>query len=513
MLSNQSRLNDRALSKEEVSQRGRSPAFGHIVFIFAAGLPLVFFGAPVDPALITPGLWAMNVVVLFWASLRLALILASGEIRLMMAMYWLFIYIAMAVVPMAQLHVGDWGRLMDPQTLITAQALALTASIALDVGYATFRGKASLHPTGNTTSKLDRLVTLSRLRALSIAGVILAGLYIFTLGSVTVFFQTRLDRSSALEDAGLKEDSLAASSLLTALGTTPVFVALLLWTLFLLKRKVFRKSVEPWLWIICLLGLNIVVNNPLTNPRFWVLTLLLGFLFSLPSLTARRFRGIIVTGIIFALVVFPYSDYFRVPEEFRGTMSFESVAETIATKDFDQSTMTANGIWWIDTVGHTLGQQLLGAVFFFIPRSIWPTKATDTGVVVGTAMNAPNTNLSSPLWLEVWVDFSWPGVIVAFVLLGMLLRRCDASFNNRHDGFHQHIPLGSFLMPLIAGYSLIVLRGPLLQSMGRLLVLVMVCYVVTSSAAAYMAQRHARPSQSRPERKLGGKRNPYLPTT
>jgi hypothetical protein len=150
----------------------------------------------------------------------------------------------------------------------------------------------------------------------------------------------------------------------------------------------------------------------------------------------------------------------------------------IATKDYDQSTMTGNGVWFVENAGHTAGRQLLGAVLFWVPRTLWPSKPVDTGTLIGIAMQDRNVSLSGPLWLEFWIDFGYPGLIVGFAAVGYGANRLDGAFSSRIDSARRSVYASDIFMPMIAGYTFILLRGSLLQAMSRLAVIVAVCWFV-----------------------------------
>lgn len=130
--------------------------------------------------------------------------------------------------------------------------------------------------------------------------------------------------------------------------------------------------------------------------------------------------------------------------------------------------MFANTITYVQSKrGHTYGRQLAGSVLFAVPRSLWPGKPMDTGVVIGQWMGAANTNLSSPVWAELWIDFGPVGMTAGFVALGYAAARVDYRYARRAV---RRAPPGSLIaltVPLVAGYSFILLRGPLLQASGR----------------------------------------------
>ena len=102
-----------------------------------------------------------------------------------------------------------------------------------------------------------------------------------------------------------------------------------------------------------------------------------------------------------------------------------------------------------------------------MPRSVWPGKARDTGVMIGQWMGTVNTNLSSPVWAELWIDFGPFGMGAGLLGLGYAAARVDRRYAKRAVRRTPPGALISVVVPLVAGYSFILLRGPLLQASGR----------------------------------------------
>ncbi len=151
----------------------------------------------------------------------------------------------------------------------------------------------------------------------------------------------------------------------------------------------------------------------------------------------------------------------------------------LATKDYDQMTMIANSVWYANVFGHTDGSQLVSDVLFFVPHSVWPGRATDTGVLIGEAMSVPNLNLSAPMWVEFWLDFSWLGLIIGFLAFGWISARWDDLFVHLRRRRRLTSPaLLDLALPLFAGYEFILLRGSILQAVGRMAVMLILLLVV-----------------------------------
>lgn len=191
------------------------------------------------------------------------------------------------------------------------------------------------------------------------------------------------------------------------------------------------------------------------------------------------YRSVLATGVVGALVLFPYADRFRYDDEGYRPVQSASAFEPLATKDYDQTVMFANTISWVDTRGHTYGRQFAGTGLFFVPRAVWSGKPEDTGVRVGQWMGMNMTNLSAPLWTEFWVDFGPAGMVGGLALIGYGAARTDRRYALAvlRDGPGSVLAVAA---PLIAGYTFILLRGPLLQSAGKLAIAALCLLLVTS---------------------------------
>ncbi len=426
-------------------------------------------GHPPTPA----GLIPLIVLVLVYSALHLAVLFCSGEPRLLEAMFWLFIYLVAGVVPLAQVKTGLRPNLLTQDTLVHAQVIVLVACVSYDVGH-----RLDLFRNPGTVWN-PRVLSLRRLQLLSSVSLVASTYYVSVLGGPATFFVSREDIGNVLGQAGFSAQegsSLVALNLLTAFGTAPVLLCMAGWLSVVLRDR-HSRTVGPYAWLAVLFAFNVIVNNPVSSARFWFVTAIVGTVFSIPGLSRRFFRTFLVSTIVAAILIFPYSDYFRLSD--RGAILVKPITYTLSTKDYDQTTMAANGVTYADQNGHTYGYQMLGAATFWVPRSIWPSKPIDTGVLIGrTIPGAGTTNLSSPLWIEAWLDFAMLGVFAIFVAVGALARRLDSNFVRLAMKISARPTLVQVLLPFLAGYSLIVLRGPLLQASANLVVIVGICLVL-----------------------------------
>ncbi len=411
----------------------------------------------------------LQLVLTCYAGARLATMVLSTRRRLLQGVFWMFVYIAMGVAPFAQAVIGQTPTpLVGPRSdLVTAVALVLVGCAAFDLGALLASRRPLRRRTAGRSGGGPASAHRVRLRVLVLLAFAASGYYVMRVGGPAVFFTSRQEISASVAGSGLGADgSNVGSAFLKGFGTVPALLALLFYTRRLVTSRRARRTPSTVLVWSALVLLNLVVNNPVSNARYWFLTVLVSGLFTAFPRSAAVYRTVLALGVVGALVLFPYADRFRYDSSGYRPVESSSVFEPLATKDYDQTVMFANTITWVGTRGHTYGRQLAGSALFFVPRSVWSGKPEDTGVRVGQWMGMNMTNLSAPLWTELWVDFGAPGMAGAFALAGYAAARTDRRYARAvlREGPGS---LSAVAVPLVAGYAFILLRGPLLQAMGK----------------------------------------------
>ncbi|MET7497288.1 O-antigen polymerase [Streptomyces sp900116325] len=450
-----------------------------LVLGFAVFLPLLVLVQP-GTGLHDSALW-LQLALTMYAGIRLSAMILSSRRKLLSGSFWLFVYMAMGVAPLAQAVLGRTPTpVVGARTDLTeAVALVLIGCVAFDIGTLLARQR----PERKREDKLrPALVHRRRLYLLTLIAFLGSALLVVKLGGPAVFFTSRQEIISSVQEAGLSQaDSQAGQAIVRGFGTVPALIAWLAYTRWLVTSRRARRSVVIIAVWGALAALNAVVNNPISNPRFWFLTVLFSLLFTVFPVSAAFYRVALSLGVIVALVVFPFADRFRYDDANFRPVQTTSPLEPLALKDYDQVGMFANTITYVRSgSGHTFGRQLAGSVLFAVPRSVWPDKPMDTGVMVGQWMGATNTNLSSPVWAELWIDFGPVGMVAGFVAMGYAAARVDRRYARRAVRSARPGSLIALAVPLVAGYSFILLRGPLLQASGRVAIAVFCIALITT---------------------------------
>ncbi|MEY9998086.1 hypothetical protein ABIE67_010205 [Streptomyces sp. V4I8] len=429
------------------------------------------------------GVFWLQLALTSYAGARLAAVTLTAGRRLIQGSFWLFTYVAMGVAPLAQAVLGQTPTpVVGPHSdLVLAVSLALCGCVAFDVGVLLARHRPPL-PRSARKPRRAASVHRRRLYVLVAFAYAASALFIVKLGGPAVFFGSRQEISEGIQaSTGTGDHSQVASAFLRGFGTVPALLAFLFLTRWLVTSRHARRRLSVIVMWAGLLGVNVVVNNPISNPRYWFLTVMFSILFTAFPRSPVMYRAALATGVVAALLLFPFMDRYRYDEGGQRARESTSVVAPLVRKDYDQIGMFANTITFAESgEGHTYGRQLAATVFFFVPRSVWHDKPLDSGVRVGEWMRMDNTNLSSPLWAELWLDFGPVGMTGGFVVLGYVCARADRRYAHRTIDHPHPGHIAAIVTPLIAGYAFILLRGPLLQASGRVGIALLCLALVTT---------------------------------
>jgi hypothetical protein len=450
-----------------------------VLTVLLPGLILQSDGVRMSAALAVQG------VVVVHTGGALARVLTAGAVRLIAFGFWVFAYIWLGLAPLAMLATDAYpwpyrtgeGTALEAVAVVELGLLAYSAGTALAARHR--KARETTAPPGFLERLLARRLAPWRLLALCGCALALAVLVISRQpGRLGAYFTSR----QAITEAGAMADAQDAflQVLLTWSLSVPAF-----WALLGLLHVPRVPGGDRWLrglrWMLlpALLLLNAVVNNPISKPRFWVGTVVLTLVFTVPRLCRpRAFRATAAALIAALLLVFPYSDYFRYSD--REDIAVVSLSDQFTSNgDYDAFQQVQTGIDYARDNGFH-PEDALGPPLFMVPRSMWPEKPVDTGIALARFAGYEFLNLSAPLWIE---SYLWAGpfaVVVVFCLLGAVGRRVD---DVCHLLGHRPGSVAALLVPAFAFYQMVFLRGSLLGIAGPLTLLVTIPLLISTRTA------------------------------
>lgn len=429
-------------------------------------------------------------VIIAWSGFRLATIAGKGEPRPMWFSFWAFSYIWLGLAGMLRVVAGtvSWPINTPVHDVIVGQACILVGFLFIELGSALRQGSERvLIP--------NRELARGPVLAVAAYSIVTFPYWVHRLGGLHTLFNSR----EALQEAAfgatsafnaVTQGSNVNTGFVTVLSTVPPFLALLgVWSLR--RSGVIGKGMGSGALVIALVVVNVVINNPISNPRLWVGTIAVALVFASPLVRSKlMLRLVLIFALFVGLVLFPYAAYFRYSTGYRDTGTVVQSLET--SGDYDAFQMITVAAQVAADNGHTDGKQLAGSLLFFVPRSVWPTKATDSGTYMADLFDLPYNNLSAPLWAEMYLDFGFPGIAIVFALYGWVLRRVDDLYLRRPTDFT------IIAASVVAGYSFILLRGSLLQAMGRLFGILILLWLMSRSSRTVDASQSSPVSPHRP---------------
>jgi hypothetical protein len=412
--------------------------------------------------------WPFALVITTISGARYAWIVGDGRRRLYEVSFWVFTYVFLGIAPLVQLRSGQ-----TPGTTPRIDtALQQATVVVVIVGIVAFViGLSISGPRWNFLrgAYVSNRVDPGRTVVLAVFALLFDTYFIAKVGIGTLF--------SNREDYWAAVNSLWVDLSTSALVQGSTYMTLLVSFIASVKCVKQTKSREwPLIALTVLVGLGLAITvNPITNARysFGTAALAVAALFGVFA-TPRLFRLSAILWVIGLIVVFPFADAFRYHDRPVQSKS-NSVLESLTSPDFDAFAQINNTLLYVERHGLTRGRQAVGVALFWVPRRLWPDKPRDTGMLLAESRGYGYTNLSGPMWAEMYINGGWPLLVVGMLGLGIVARCQD----NRIEESLRRARAPSILACILPFYLTILLRGSLLQAMAYLLVVV-VCTIFVS---------------------------------
>lgn len=434
-------------------------------------------------------LWPLPAVVI--ASARLAWLVGKGDRRLFEMIFWVYTYAFMGLAPLAQIRQDHWPITVPrvDDTLIGIATLMVLLGLGAFLAGAGLDGATSLRRDKGAQKRADangtgaQKFTISYQRAVLLAtfAILIALYYLSNVG----WFQFLLGRAEARAayDAVWPVGSPGVVVLpCTYMALLVAFIALVRCRQEAKAASLRGATILPSarrgnLFLIVVVGLLLAdVMNPISTARYHTGTAIFGAAtaFGLFA-THRRFRVFTCSLIAAMLAIFPFTDAFRTT--LKASFKAANPVDSLMSGDYDSFAQLMNGYLVGTREGIPVGKQFSGVLLFWLRRAWWEDKPVDTGVHIANVRGYGFTNLSAPLWIELYLNGGWVLLVVGMFALGYGLHRWDTRLEAQIQVARIPGPVGCIL-PF---YMLILLRGSLLQAAAFLF------FIVTFSL--FVAQR------------------------
>lgn len=214
-------------------------------------------------------------------------------------------------------------------------------------------------------------------------------------------------------------------------------------------------------------------NSPVATARFyafaiWVSVIALFFFKNTKS--GLKLLGILGGGIFGAELVSGFRG--GIQSALNSEISFGLNYWTSMT--FDAYEMLASAVSYTIANGYLYGSNLLGAMWFFVPRSIWENKPIGSGAFLMEEFYKFNnpygdfSNVSCPLVAESYLSFGFIGVIGAALMAGGVARLMDDLYKNTLGKIEVGLTSFRAYYFVAGGTFFFMMRGDLMSSWAYL---------------------------------------------
>lgn len=359
----------------------------------------------------------------------------------------LFFLFFFCIAPIVQFNSGTrfLGTIFSFNNYLTTSVTALIVLILTHYVYHVsikhYNAKDRIKSVHETKLKNKSISFTKELLLLTISGLIcLYVLYINHFNIVTLLFRG--------SEAGSRVSQSQIAFLITENFLRPITLVVFLSSLVINIR---HKIIRTFLFLFLIISIPPTGVARLLAAAIYLPVML--FLFPI----FRKGNYFVMLLCIGILVVFPLLNVFR---HYSEQLSFDitSCFSQFVELHFDAYSMMMRVIK-DDIV--TYGNQLIGALLFWVPRSVWPSKPVGSGCFVAEQTKLSFNNLSMPFWGEGYINFGYFGVALFTIVLAIFIARTDSKFWN--ITVKQERNLDTILYYLLLGLLMFVLRGDMMS--------------------------------------------------
>ncbi|RNL45779.1 hypothetical protein DMP08_05530 [Paraeggerthella hongkongensis] len=374
--------------------------------------------------------------------------------------HWIFYVTFFSIAPLNQYFASFWPWGYSPSEPQILSTCLLTLLWGVVFSFASGRDKRVSQDKADLNEKHMSQKMVFRLSPaavvfLSLGSIVCTTLLIATIGIGSLFIRT---------SAGVDLDSSSLALIATVCPRAFVFGSFALLTLNArLKRRHYGAAVVAG---VCL----ILTCFPAALARFNIASIYLGLaIFLFPAFSRKRglFSFFLIVGFLLA---YPLFDAFKYIQESASLNESWEIIINSLTSGYSTGNYDAFSImfWCFDYVqmyGVALGRQLIGALLFFIPRTLWPGKPIPSGELVFSSMNYPFTDMSFALPFEGFINFGIMGLVSFAIVYGLVVRKVDAKYWRQRLSINQDkVTILALYYPFLLCLTFYLLRGSMMTT-------------------------------------------------
>lgn len=301
----------------------------------------------------------------------------------------------------------------DERLVVYSNILIFIFNFIFSISYIQFK---KLKP------KKIKAVKLNKYSALNV--------FLIFIGSILIFILSFNFVKKDLETPSWLEYKASVAELLIwkkVLFLVPLAGIILAFDYLKKNKKLNSNYLIISLSLIVLIGLLFWFKNPFTEKRNALGPIYLSLIYLFyPKLFSRNVNTISILFFIMVLL-FPlssiltnsdatFSQIINNPSILIMEAKFGGIGKTFSTLHYDAFANITATLGYVSENGLSWGFQLLSALLFFIPRSIWESKPISTGQLIGEDLinnyGFNFSNLSNPMVSEGYINFGIIGVIL-----------------------------------------------------------------------------------------------------
>ena len=240
------------------------------------------------------------------------------------------------------------------------------------------------------------------------------------------------------------------------------FIRPFIFNLFVLYFFCKNKSIFLFL-IIAIIA--IIAVFPTGVPRFFAATMFLTFFCLLINYYTKFDVSLFLIVIVGLIFIFPFFDIFRVLNASNSLVDYEF------NFDLQSGNFDAFGMYTLalNRCPILYGSNILTALLFFVPRSIWVNKGIGSGALVSDKLNLEFDNVSMPLFAEGYLAFGYLGILLVVFILCKYINWLDDFFYNYILSNKIQNPMLLILYLNLLFLLFFMMRGDLLSSFAYLI--------------------------------------------